>query len=184
MARPKRLHSPRFDQSHISGGSASKAGRGAGLRILLRWRISSTGCPRIDRAYIEEAGIGFRWSGMESLDYALEQVAELYYSARLISALSIAADYQQVFNPAYNQDRGPVGVFSGRLHAEFSKYVGDGFSCRRTRQRFREWPGTASSRRAHLLTGTSSSTLSFSCASSRGWARYCGIIRASARTEE
>ena len=70
------------------------------------------------RAYIERGGIGFM-VGDGKLNYALEQVAELYYSARLISALSVAVDYQEVFNPAYNQDRGPVGVFSGRLHAEF-----------------------------------------------------------------
>ena len=29
------------------------------------------------------------------------------------------ADYQLITNPAYNADRGPVSVFSARLHGEF-----------------------------------------------------------------
>jgi high affinity Mn2+ porin len=28
-------------------------------------------------------------------------------------------DYQFLANPAHNADRGPVSVFSGRVHAEF-----------------------------------------------------------------
>ena len=33
--------------------------------------------------------------------------------------LTFTADYQLIVNPAYNADRGPVSVFSGRLHGEF-----------------------------------------------------------------
>jgi high affinity Mn2+ porin len=29
------------------------------------------------------------------------------------------ADYQLIADPAYNADRGPVSIFSGRLHGEF-----------------------------------------------------------------
>jgi high affinity Mn2+ porin len=29
------------------------------------------------------------------------------------------ADYQLITNPAYNADRGPVSIFSGRINAEF-----------------------------------------------------------------
>jgi high affinity Mn2+ porin len=32
---------------------------------------------------------------------------------------TVTFDYQLITNPAYNPDRGPVSVFSGRLHAEF-----------------------------------------------------------------
>ena len=32
---------------------------------------------------------------------------------------TVTADYQLITNPAYNADRGPVSVFSGRLHGEF-----------------------------------------------------------------
>ena len=32
---------------------------------------------------------------------------------------TFTADYQLVVNPGYNADRGPVSIFSGRLHGEF-----------------------------------------------------------------
>ena len=32
---------------------------------------------------------------------------------------AVTADYQLIANPAYNADRGPVSIFSGRLHGEF-----------------------------------------------------------------
>jgi high affinity Mn2+ porin len=31
----------------------------------------------------------------------------------------MSADYQLIVNPAYNADRGPAHVFSGRLRASF-----------------------------------------------------------------
>jgi high affinity Mn2+ porin len=34
-------------------------------------------------------------------------------------ALTLTADYQLITNPAYNADRSPVHVFSGRFHGEF-----------------------------------------------------------------
>ena len=37
----------------------------------------------------------------------------------LHKALTLTADYQLITNPAYNADRGPVHVFSGRFHGEF-----------------------------------------------------------------
>ena len=33
--------------------------------------------------------------------------------------LTLTADYQLITNPAYNADRGPVHVISGRFHGEF-----------------------------------------------------------------
>jgi high affinity Mn2+ porin len=32
---------------------------------------------------------------------------------------TFTADYQLIANPAYNADRGPASIFSGRLHGEF-----------------------------------------------------------------
>jgi hypothetical protein len=32
---------------------------------------------------------------------------------------TLTFDYQLIGNPGYNADRGPVSVFSGRLHAQF-----------------------------------------------------------------
>jgi high affinity Mn2+ porin len=44
---------------------------------------------------------------------------ETYYAYALNKWFTLTADYQFVTNPAYNADRGPVHVFSGRLHGEF-----------------------------------------------------------------
>ena len=50
---------------------------------------------------------------------AAEELFEVFYSVNLFKALWFAADYQFLMNPAYNPDRGPEHVVSGRFHAEF-----------------------------------------------------------------
>lgn len=39
--------------------------------------------------------------------------------AAIDKSVTLTADYQLIANPAYNADRGPVSIFSGRVHAEF-----------------------------------------------------------------
>jgi high affinity Mn2+ porin len=51
--------------------------------------------------------------------YRPEKVIETYYALQLFKGLIATADYQLLVDPAYNADRGPVHVFSGRLHASF-----------------------------------------------------------------
>lgn len=53
------------------------------------------------------------------LNYDNERILETYYAVALNKAFTFTADYQLIVNPAYNADRGPVSVFSGRLHGEF-----------------------------------------------------------------
>lgn len=48
-----------------------------------------------------------------------EELFEGFYSLNLFRAIWLAADYQFLMNPAYNPDRGPEHVVSGRFHAEF-----------------------------------------------------------------
>ena len=50
---------------------------------------------------------------------ASERILETYYAYALTKQLTLTADYQFITNPAYNADRGPVHVFSGRFHGEF-----------------------------------------------------------------
>ncbi len=50
---------------------------------------------------------------------AAESVLEVFYIANLVKSLWLSADYQHITNPAYNADRCPVHVFSGRFHGEF-----------------------------------------------------------------
>lgn len=53
------------------------------------------------------------------LNYGTERILETYYALFLSKAFTFTADYQLIANPAYNEDRGPVSIFSGRLRGEF-----------------------------------------------------------------
>jgi len=68
--------------------------------------------------YLAAGGLGVL-VGDGRLSYASENVVEAFYALQLFKGLTATADYQLLVNPAYNTDRGPVHVFSGRLHASF-----------------------------------------------------------------
>jgi high affinity Mn2+ porin len=70
------------------------------------------------RDFIAAGGLG-PLIGDGMLNYRRERVFESYYAFALNKAFTMTADYQLITNPAYNADRGPVHVFSGRLHGEF-----------------------------------------------------------------
>ena len=53
------------------------------------------------------------------LRQAAESVFDVFYSFNLLKAIWLTADYQRIYNPGFNADRGPVDVLSGRFHAEF-----------------------------------------------------------------
>ena len=57
--------------------------------------------------------------GDGQLNYSPERIFETYYSWKLNDWSALTFDYQFITNPAYNADRGPVSIVSGRLHAEF-----------------------------------------------------------------
>lgn len=84
----------------------------AGIAIVIDGLSSS------HRRYLEGGGYGFI-IGDGALDYAPELLGELYYRARLVDNISASAIYQAIVHPAYNADRGPVQVFSGRVHVAF-----------------------------------------------------------------
>jgi high affinity Mn2+ porin len=46
-------------------------------------------------------------------------VVEAFYSVNLLKAIWLSADYQFLWNPGFNADRGPVHILGGRVHAEF-----------------------------------------------------------------
>jgi len=68
--------------------------------------------------YLAGGGYGFI-IGDGALTYGLEMIGDLYYKLQVNDMLSVSVIYQPVVNPAYNQDRGPIQVFSGRLHVAF-----------------------------------------------------------------
>ncbi len=73
---------------------------------------------KIHAAYLQQGGTGIL-VGDGTLSYAPEKIIETYYDVAVRGWLHVAFDYQLVFNPAYNRDRGPVNVFAVRLHWEF-----------------------------------------------------------------
>lgn len=72
----------------------------------------------IHRSFLAAGGIG-PLIGDGQLNYSQERVVESYYDAQIVKYIHVAFDYQFVDNPAYNTDRGPVHIFSARLHMEF-----------------------------------------------------------------
>lgn len=76
------------------------------------------GLSRDHRDFIAAGGLG-PLIGDGALNYSRERVLETYYAYALNKALTFTADYQLITNPAYNADRGPVSIFTGRLHGEF-----------------------------------------------------------------
>ena len=75
------------------------------------------GLSKDHRDYLKAGGYGFL-IGDGNLNYAPEFITEVIYSIHIFKKIWISPDYQFVLNPAYNKDRGPVHVFSGRLHFE------------------------------------------------------------------
>jgi high affinity Mn2+ porin len=73
---------------------------------------------RDHRDFLAAGGLG-PLIGDGQLNYRPERILEAYYAFALNKSVTLTADYQFITNPAYNADRGPVSIFSGRLHAEF-----------------------------------------------------------------
>jgi high affinity Mn2+ porin len=70
------------------------------------------------RDFLAAGGLGLL-IGDGQLNYGNERILETYYAYAIDKSFTFTADYQFITNPAYNVDRGPVHVFSGRLHGEF-----------------------------------------------------------------
>jgi high affinity Mn2+ porin len=69
--------------------------------------------------YLAMGGVdGFIGDG--ALHRAAEEIFDVFYSANLLKAIWLSADYQVLWNPGYNADRaGPVHIPGLRVHAEF-----------------------------------------------------------------
>jgi high affinity Mn2+ porin len=78
----------------------------------------TNGLSNDDRAYIAAGGLGIL-IGDGQLNYRRENIVETYYAMSVVKGVTLTFDYQFMMNPGYNADRGPISIFSGRLHVEF-----------------------------------------------------------------
>ena len=78
----------------------------------------SNAIKRDHQQYLALGGLGFLL-GDGHLNYAREDIVETYYTAHNCRGLYTAFDVQLIAHPGYNQDRGPVAMFSVRTHVDF-----------------------------------------------------------------
>jgi high affinity Mn2+ porin len=70
------------------------------------------------RRYLQAGGLGFLL-GDGALRFGPEILGELFYRAAVTKEISVGVNYQPIIHPAFNRDRGPVHVFTGRMHVAF-----------------------------------------------------------------
>jgi high affinity Mn2+ porin len=104
------------DQTASWGGALKGTAWGrADDQVGLGFVIS--GLSSVHQAYLAAGGYDFI-IGDGALTYAPEQLFEVYYLFKPTKTVGLTLDFQGFENPAYNQERGPVGIVSGRAHFE------------------------------------------------------------------
>ena len=96
----------------VKGSLWNRAADSAGAALV------SNGLSSAHRDYLAGGGLGF-FLGDGALRYRPENIVETYYSFNVAKETWISADFQRIFNPGYNADRGPTSVVSARLHSGF-----------------------------------------------------------------
>ena len=99
----------------VAGGSLSPANFGHGRTTPSELPASSTEFSGVHQAFLNAGGLGILVGDGQLPHPGLEQIIEAYYSYALTASTRLSVDYQLIVNPAYNTDRGPAKVFSGRF---------------------------------------------------------------------
>lgn len=102
----------------LSFGASIKGSAWSRPKDVIGMGVVTNGLSRDHRDFIAAGGLGIL-IGDGRLNYQRENILETFYTYALTEALTLTFDYQLLVNPGYNADRGPVSIFSGRLHAEF-----------------------------------------------------------------
>ena len=105
-------------ENSVSAGVAVKGDGWGRAKDTLGLAVAQNGLNKTHREYLALGGLG-AFIGDGQLNYRPERIAEVYYNVHLLGASAMALGYQRIANPAYNADRGPVNVFSVRLHTDF-----------------------------------------------------------------
>jgi high affinity Mn2+ porin len=104
--------------SSLSGGISVKGSSWGRPNDTVGIGGAVNGLSAANRDFLAAGGLGLL-IGDGQLNYRPERVLETFYAYSLNKNVTLTADYQLITNPAYNADRGPVSIFSGRLHGEF-----------------------------------------------------------------
>ena len=86
--------------------------------------VASQGLSSAHRQYLQAGGCGFLLCD-GGLNYDREQILEAYYRVeetwphRPEIRWQLGPDFQDIHNPGYNRDRGPVHFWAVRLHVEY-----------------------------------------------------------------
>lgn len=75
------------------------------------------GIGKSHREYLAAGGLDFNL-GDGALNYGFEKILETFYVVQVHKGIFVTGDFQEVVNPAYNRDRGPVSIFTLRVHVE------------------------------------------------------------------
>jgi high affinity Mn2+ porin len=119
-----------WNDGHFASWAFTEIDRSLGMGINLsgsKWKrgnddiglaISINGISNDHQRFLEAGGLGFIIGDGKLIHYKTENILEMYYQAKIVTSVFASADYQLIGNPAYNGDRGPVNVFSARVHVE------------------------------------------------------------------
>jgi high affinity Mn2+ porin len=102
----------------VSGGLQARGGGWGRAADSIGFAAARNGLSAAHRNYLGAGGLGF-FLGDGALRYRPEDILEAFYRLNLARDLWVSADFQRIFNPGYNADRGPVSVISARLHYGF-----------------------------------------------------------------
>jgi len=102
----------------LSGGVSIKGSSWGRKNDTIGIGGAINGLSQDHRDFIAAGGLG-PLIGDGALNYRTERILESYYSYALLDTTWLTFDWQFIANPAFNADRGPINIFSARLHAEF-----------------------------------------------------------------
>lgn len=101
----------------LSGGLLLKGGAWGRAADSLGLAVARNGLSKDRRDYLAAGGLSF-FLGDGALNYRPENILETFYSWSPMKGLWLSADYQRIWNPAYNADRGPANFAALRVHLE------------------------------------------------------------------
>lgn len=101
-----------------SGGVQVKGTKWRRKEDVAGTSFTASGISGVHALYLSRGGLDFL-IGDGKLNYAPEYLWESYYNAHLFRGFFATFDLQDVGNPAFNHDRGPVWIEAIRLHMEF-----------------------------------------------------------------